>query len=286
MRDGASRIELRQQGSAIMKILFAGLRIPESGTTVAAVLEGKKLSPSAAALDRRSGGALVRAMEATRFAGKKEETLVLPALTGFGSDRVVLLGVGKPAELTTQAMQRLGGILVPALNGVGATAATVLWDDLVGAPLETGIAAANLAHGAVLRSYRFDKYRTRQKPEQKPSLARLTVLSSGQAAARKAYQPLERIGDGVFFTRDLVSEPANVLYPKSFVERARALRSVGVTTEILDERAMRKLGMGALLGVGQGSAKPPRLLVMQYNGAGSRGRNKAPVAFIGKGVTF
>jgi leucyl aminopeptidase len=268
-----------------MEILFAGLRVPESGTLVAGVLDGKKLTPSAAELNRQSGGALARAIEATRFAGKKEETLVVPAPHGLAYDRVVLLGLGKPGELNVLALQRLGGVLVPALNGVGATAATVLWDKIAGMRLDPGIATANLAYGAVLRSYRFDKYRTRQKPEQKPSLQKLTLLSASQASARRAYQSLQRIANGVAFTRDLVSEPANILYPESFVERAKALGQLGISVEVLDEKAMKKLGMGALLGVGQGSAKPPRMLIMQYQGAG-RTRGKAPIAFIGKGVTF
>ena len=268
-----------------MEILFAGLRVPESGTLVAGVLDGKKLTPSAAELNRQSSGALARAIEATRFSGKKEETLVVPAPHGLAYDRVVLLGLGKPGELNVLALQRLGGVLVPALNGVGATSATVLWDKIAGMRLDPGIATANLAYGAVLRSYRFDKYRTRQKPEQKPSLQKLSFLSASQASARRAYQSLERIANGVAFTRDLVSEPANILYPESFVERAKALGQLGISVEVLDEKAMKKLGMGALLGVGQGSAKPPRLLIMQYHGAG-RARGKAPIAFIGKGVTF
>ena len=268
-----------------MRINFADLRVPETGTVVAGVLEGRKLSSSAAALDRQSGGALTRAIAATRFTGKKEETLTVPAPNRLPHERVLLLGLGKPEELTAQSLQRLGGVVVPALNGVGASAASVLWDEIPRLRLDSGVAAANLAHGAVLRGYRFDKYRTRQKPEQKPSLARLTVLDSAPAAARRAYAPLERIGDGVCFTRDLVSEPANVLYPESFVARCRALRSLGIAVEVLDERAMRRLGMGALLGVGQGSARPSRLLVLQYNGLG-RGRTKPPLAFIGKGVTF
>src|SRR5581483_4381765 len=116
---------------------------------------------------------------------------------------------------------------------------------------------------------------TREKPEQKPSLAELTVLTKSAGNARRAYAPLERIANGVRFTRDLVSEPANIIYPESFVARARAAADLEI--EVLDEKEMRKLGMGALLGVAQGSERPPRLLVMQYRGLG-RGRDKAPVA--------
>jgi len=267
-----------------MKIAFADLRLPKSGTLVVGVLEGKKLTPTAAALDRESNGAIAQAMAASRFTGKKEETLAVPAPRGLFYDRILLLGMGKPNSLGPQQMKRLGGAIVPALNALGATAAAIAVDKIPGARLDGGVAAANLAHGAVLRSYRFDKYRTREKPEQKPSLAELTMLTSSVASAKRAYAPLEQIGAGIFLTRDLVSEPANILYPETLAQQAKTLEKLGVKVEILDEKDMKKLGMGALLGVGQGSAKPPRLVVMQYRGA--RARDKAPVAFIGKGVTF
>ncbi|HKF72440.1 MAG TPA: M17 family peptidase N-terminal domain-containing protein, partial [Stellaceae bacterium] len=198
-----------------MKISFADPKLPKSGTVVVGVLEGKKLSPSAAALDKESNGALTGAMAASRFTGKKEETLVMPAPRGLFFDRVVLLGLGKPGGLTPVQVQRLGGAVVPALNAVGATSALVAVDKVPGTRLTPAEAAANFAHGAMLRSYRFDKYRTKEKPEKKPTLAELTVLTAGVAAARRAYAPLESIGAGIFFTRDLVSEPPNVKYPET-----------------------------------------------------------------------
>ena len=268
-----------------MKIAFADLRLPKSGTLVVGVLDGKKLTPTAAALDRESNGAIAQAIAASRFTGKKEETLSVPAPRGLFFERVLLLGLGKPAGLTAQEMRRLGGVIVPALNALGAVSAAVAADKISGARLDPGAAAANLAHGAVLRSYRFDKYRTREKPEQKPSLAELTVLTASTTSAKRAYAPLEKIGEGIFFTRDLVSEPANIIYPETLAAQAKTLTGLGVKVEILDEKDMKKLGMGALLGVGQGSSKPPRLVVMQYRG-NARARDKAPVAFIGKGVTF
>jgi leucyl aminopeptidase len=266
---GASRLHREapaRLGGDVMKISFAELRLPKSGTLVVGVLEGKKLAPSAAALDQQSNGALAGAIAASRFTGKKEETLAIPAPRGLFFERVILLGLGKPAALSPLQMQRLGGVLVPALNAVGAAAATIAVDKISGARIDPGAAAANLAHGAVLRSYRFDKYRTRVKPEQKPTLAELTVLTASAASARRAYAPLEKIGEGIFFTRDLVSEPPNVIYPESLARQAKSLEALGVKVEILDEKQMKKLGMGALIGVGQGSAKPPRLVIMQYHG--------------------
>ena len=268
-----------------MKISFADPKLPKSGTLVVGVLEGKKLSASASALDKESNGALAGAIAASRFTGKKEETLMMPAPRGLFYDRVVLLGLGKPNALTAVQAQRLGGALVPVLNAVGATTAAIAVDKIPGTRLAPADAAANLAHGAVLRSYRFDKYRTKEKPEKKPTLVELTVLTSGAAAARRAYAPLESIGSGVFFTRDLVSEPPNIKYPETLAQDAKSLEDLGVKVEILDEKQMKKMGMGALVGVGQGSARPPRLAIMDYRGH-PRGKDRPPVAFVGKGVTF
>jgi leucyl aminopeptidase len=143
-----------------------------------------------------------------------------------------------------------------------------------------------LAYGAALRSYRFDKYRTKQKPEQKPSLSSITVSAASPGEAKQAYQALGAAAEAVAFTRDLVSEPANELYPESMAERAAALAGPdlpGLTVEVLDENRLSELGMGALLGVAQGSVRPPRVVVMQYRGVAA---DVAPLAFIGKGVTF
>ncbi len=181
-------------------------------------------------------------------------------------------------------MQNLGGVLLAHLNAAGEKEAAVLLDDIE-AGIDVGEAAANLAFGAKLRSYRFDRYRTKEKPEQKPTLQRLAFLSSGTAAAKRSYQKLEKVADGVFFTRDLVSEPANIIYPETLAEQAKTLEKLGVEVEILDEKKMKKLGMGSLLGVGQGSVRPPRLVVMQWNG-NPKAKDAAPVAFVGKGVTF
>jgi leucyl aminopeptidase len=267
-----------------MKINFAEPALPKSGAVIVGVLEDSKLTPAAADLDKRTGGALKRAIAASRFTGKKDELLAVLAPANLDLSRVVLAGLGKAKSIDAMQVQNLGGALLAHLNSAGEKEAAVLLDDIE-AGIETPEAAANLAYGAKLRSYRFDRYRTKEKPEQKPTLERFSFLSSGAAAAKRSYQKLEKIADGVFFTRDLVSEPANIIYPETLAAQAKTLEKLGVTVEILDEKKMTKLGMGALLGVGQGSIRPPRLVVMQWNG-NPKAKNAAPVAFIGKGVTF
>jgi leucyl aminopeptidase len=142
---------------------------------------------------------------------------------------------------------------------------------------------ADLAQGMRLRAYAFDRYKTKRKDDERRAAVTVNIAAADVAAARAAYAPREAIADGVNIARDLVNEPANVLYPEEFASRAGALRKVGVAVEVLDRRAMAKLGMGALLGVGQGSVRESRTVVMRWNG-GKKG--DAPVAFIGKGVCF
>jgi leucyl aminopeptidase len=267
-----------------MKISFAEPTLPKTGALVVGVHEERQLSATAARLDEQLGGVLKRAMTASRFVGKKDETLAVLAPSGLELSRIVLAGLGKPEKLEARTYQDLGGTLAAHLNQAGEKEAAIALDEPPGGKVALADAAAQLAYGARLRSYRFDKYRTKQKPEQKPTLAKLTVLAEGSGAAKKAYQPLEKVGDGIFFTRDLVSEPANIIYPETLAEETRKLEELGVSVEIFDEKKMKKLGMGALLGVGQGSARPPRMVVMEWRGDAKA--DSKPVAFIGKGVTF
>src|SRR5690606_24132156 len=139
------------------------------------------------------------------------------------------------------------------------------------------------AMGARLAAYRFDTYRTKLKPEQKPTLTTVEISMDGPAAAKARAEKDAAIVEGVFFARDLVHEPPNVLYPESFAERLRDLETIGVEVEILEPETMERLGMGALLGVAMGSSRPARMVSMKWNG-GSKGAK--PVALVGKGVTF
>jgi leucyl aminopeptidase len=273
-----------------MKIKFVELDQPRSGAVVVGVWNGGVLTPAARRLDEASGGAIARAVStAHRFKGKKDELLPVVAPANLSLSRIVLAGLGKPESIDALALQQLGGKLLAHLHGAGeetATFAIEIDDDK--APISRAEASAQLAFGAQLRSYRFDKYKTKQKPEQKPSLSDLTVMTTAAATAERAYQPFEQTAQAVFFTRDLVSEPPNVIYPETLATEAEKLTKLGVEVEVLDEPKMRELGMNALLAVGQGSARPSRLVVMEWHGADATGdaESKRPLAFVGKGVTF
>jgi leucyl aminopeptidase len=267
-----------------MKIDFAEFEPPRAGAVVVGVWEEGALTAPARQLDEMTDGAVSRAIAASpKFRGKKSELVPVIGPPKLTASRIVLAGLGKPDAVDTRGLEDLGGTLVAHLNGVGETAAMFAIDVGDAAGLTSATAAAHLALGAALRAYRFDKYRTTEKPGRKPTLAALTIAGSGAAAARRAYKSLAATAEAVAFTRDLVSEPANVIYPETLAEQAAGLASVGLDVEVLDEERMRALGMGALLGVAQGSVRPPRLVVMRWNG-GKDG--VAPLAFIGKGVTF
>jgi leucyl aminopeptidase len=269
-----------------MQISFVDRQLPSSGTVVAGVWEERQLTPSAARLDEAARGAVRRALAAApRFTGKKAELLPILAPAELPVSRIVLCGLGKPDAAEARLYEEVGGALVPHLDGVGETAAWVGIDVAPASPLGEAEAAAHLALGARLRAYRFDRYKTKEKPERRASLERLAVATDSAAAARSAFKSLAVTADAVCFTRDLVSEPANVIYPESLANQAQQLAEFGVAVEVLDEHDMKKLGMNALLGVAQGSARPPRLVVMEWRGAPAA-KSRAPLAFVGKGVTF
>jgi leucyl aminopeptidase len=267
-----------------MKIAFAKPELPESGSLAVAVMDGRKRGSHAAQVEKLTKGAVNRAIGASRFKGGTEDHLALLAPAGVGAHNVLLFGLGQAAKLDALAAQAVGGKLVAAFNAAGEKEATVLVEAIPDSPLDEAALAANIAYGALLRSYRFDKYKTKEKPEQKPSLKRLTIGVSETSAAKKAFDPLEKIADGVAFTRDLVSEPANIIYPETLAAEAKTLAELGVDVKILGQKEMEKLGMGALLGVAQGSIREPKMVIMRWQGAADA--KARPIAFIGKGVTF
>lgn len=269
-----------------MKITFANPGLPKTGVLVVGVLDERKLGGSAKALDKGMSGGLVRAIKASRFKGSKGDSLALLAPGGTKLDRILLVGLGKPTALDASAMQALGGEIYGALSTKGHATVQVLIDAVEKCKMRPDEMAAEVAFGARLRSYRFDKYRTKEKVEAKPSLKNLKIICKGSAQARSAFGPKNKVADGVFFTRDLVSEPANILYPETLAKQAQSLTKLGVKVEVMGEAQMRKLGMGALLGVGEGSVRESKMVVMQWNGKKGKGKKDAPVAFVGKGVTF
>ncbi|MEA2782912.1 MAG: leucyl aminopeptidase [Rhodospirillaceae bacterium] len=254
-------------------------RLPASASVlVVGAYEGRQLAPSAAALDRSLGGALQRAMEGGRFTGARDQYLDLIGRAGIGPRRLLLVGLGKKAELAALAAQEIGGRIENALATLGESAAVIALDVARDLP-------AHVAFGAQLAGQRFMKFRTKPRPEDPKPVRRLTIVASATAATGRSFARLDAVADGVATARGLVNDPANLLGPDEFVRRAQALKRLGVQVEALDESQMRRLGMGALLAVGQGSARRPRLLVLHWKGPKAKA-GRGPLAFVGKGVCF
>ena len=173
-----------------MEISFAEADEPRSGAVVVGVWAEALLTPAARRLDEATDGAVRRALAAAqRFKGEKDELLPIIGPPGLAVNRIVLAGLGKPASASARSLQQLGGNLVAHLNGAGETEATFAIDVDEEAAISPANAAAHLAFGARLKSYRFDKYKTKQKPEQKLSLRNITVTTAAPRAAERAYQP-------------------------------------------------------------------------------------------------
>jgi leucyl aminopeptidase len=250
-----------------MDIQFSPTR-PDADTLVFAVPKGGfDTLPLSAAPTLAAGAA------ASRFGGEAGTSFESFVSEGGKTLRVVLLGIGAGSAAD---VEKAGAALTAKLATSGAEHAAV---EFFGGA--SGELAAALAFGAKLRGWRIDTYRTRQAEKAKPTLKTVTLVAAGADAA---WERQSAVAAGVAFTRELVAEPANILYPESFVERCRHLEELGVKITVLDKAAMTELGMGSLLGVAQGSPREARLLAMEWDGTG--GAVERPVVFVGKGVTF
>ncbi len=253
-----------------MKISFADRR-PEGDYALVLGVSGKDRK----ALDSlgASGETLGRVLDRHRFEGETGQTV--DHLADIG--RVLVIGIG--TERKGDWTERLGGNAVAKLLTSGESKAIIDVSALGLSDDDT----AKVGLGAALRAWRLDTYRTKLKDKDKPTLKEVVVTGGGDGAAARFAERYEPVVEGVALTRELVTEPANIIYPESFVERVtKALEGTGLKIEILDSKQMSALGMGALLGVAQGSAREARMLIITWNGGG----DEAPVAFVGKGVTF
>jgi leucyl aminopeptidase len=259
----------------------------EAEARVLVVFAGDDIEVAAKTSQLLGAGAelIHRAASAAKFKGRVSSVLDLLAPSGLAIDRLLVAGTAqkKPSKGATPAPDylNLGGFVAGKLNG--AARATVLFD-LPRAPAEPAAAAADFAMGIKLRTYKFDLYKTKKKEDEEKEVAPLVRIAVADAAAARAeMERRDAIAEGVTLARTLVNEPPNVLYPAAFAERTKELENLGVEVEILDEPAMERLGMRALLGVGQGSSRESRLVVMRWNGSDDK---RPPLSFIGKGVCF
>jgi len=264
-----------------VKVGFVPFSGALSGILVVFCDDGLEFGPATRKALGAGAGLIKRAAETNQFKGKNGASLDILAPEGLKAKRLIVMGVGKPAELKDNDFLKLGGAVAGKLRA-GTDAVTIIAEFPKGSM--TADQAATVAAGIRLRAYKFDRYKTKKEEGEETALrANLSIAVGDATAARKAFVPNAHIVDGVITARDLVNEPPNILFPIEFARRAGQLRKLGVVIDVLDVNAMKKLGMGALLGVAQGSTQPGRTVIMRWNG-GKRGDQ--PIAFIGKGVCF
>ena len=221
---------------------------------VAVLLKTVEADVPSGALEADPAGVYARAAKVAKFTGKSMSTLDIVAPHGSEADRIVVVGLGKAEAVTGHDWLKAGGKAAASLKG--ADKATVFLD-VSGLEISPK-AAADFALGMLLRAYRFDTYKTKKKKNDNngdddaasdDKDVKVTIVTADAAAAKKAFADAEAIAEGVILARNLVNEPANVLGPEEFADTAKKLEALGVDIEILGEKEMQKLGMGALLGV-------------------------------------
>lgn len=269
---------------------FADIKPVKQGVLVLLAEDGAPLSRTGKTLDKASGGAISRAVKQRKFKGKKKSSLDILVPEKLGLSRLLIVGAGKLKDYGDNDWLELGGQIRGRLSGKDNPGATLVLERAKSPYDVSGEQAAEVALGAMMRGYTFDKYKTKAGKKDQDSdsndtdLIKLTVQCGAVAAAKRAFVACNAVGEGVNLARDLVNEPANVLGPKEFAAHAKALTKLGVKVQLLDEKALKAQGMEALLAVGRGSDKPSYAAIMNWQGAGAKGGK--PVAIVGKGVTF
>ncbi|MBD9506276.1 leucyl aminopeptidase [Ensifer sp. ENS10] len=259
---------------------FAKSHRPSGGVAVLLKTSGGGAAAGADVADPED--VVTKAAKVKKFTGKVFSSLDIVAPHGSPADRIIVFGLGEADALSDHDWLKAGGAVAAKLGSVDKVTVFV---DAPGVDV-TGRAAADFALGMEMNAYSFDGYKTKKADDDAKSSGKptkVTIVTGTVIAAKKAFGTAEAVAEGVFLARDLVNEPANVLGPVEFAAKAKELEKLGVEVEILTEKEMKKLGMGALLGVAQGSTRPPRLVIMQWKGGKAKER---PLAFVGKGVVF
>jgi leucyl aminopeptidase len=244
-----------------------------------------KIDKDLMAIDQKFHGLISKTIQnANKFNGKFGQAVTVSSTDTNGDAKaIIIVGIGNESEIKEFQIENLGGIIYSSAKAAKAINVGIEVSGRVGEFTKNKVAAL-FGSGGVLASYKFDKYQTKLKAEEKFDTTDFNIIVEDEQAAYDAFEQTKAIAMGVWFARDLVSEAPNVLYPESYAENIlEKLEPLGVDVEILGEREMRSLGMGALLGVGQGSACDSKLVVMKYNGGE---KDQKPVCFVGKGVTF
>jgi leucyl aminopeptidase len=258
---------------------------PRTGCIVLGVFEGRKLSAAGQAIDAASRGHIAEVLKSGDLEGKIGGTLLLHKVPRVGADRVLLVGLGRERDLAETQFRAALTTATRVLRTLGAADVTF--------PLSTTVKGRDIgwmAEQVVLAvsdaNYRFDRMKSKP-PAAKRAWRKTTIVAGSKAdvaAAERGVARGDAIGQGIALAKDLGNLPGNVCTPTYLAEQAQELaKRHGMKAEILERKDMERLGMGSFLSVAQGSVQPPKLIVLEYRGGA---RNEAPVALVGKGITF
>jgi leucyl aminopeptidase len=241
------------------------------------IFADKVMSEDARKLDEESSGLIGQALAAHRFEGKLGQSVVMFWPRSSSPGWLVLVGGGEQSQFNDLSIEEAAANAYKSIAVIGAKTLELRVSFL------TPSQSARAGYGGKLAAYRFCKYRTQEPVAKRPSIEVFRIVTSTPNEARAAFATLGVLSEAIYFVRDLVSEPPNVLYPAEFASRVKAMETLGLEVEILGKVEMESLKMGALLGVGQGSARESKLVVIRWNGTTSA---LPPLAFVGKGVCF
>lgn len=261
-----------------MDITFSSAPKNEDVLVVLVFADQVKIKTGSKAFDRDLNHAI---NTDAHFAGKRGQALTIPAPKGSPYKKVILFGAGHADSLTEDNAEELGGVLLKAVRATGMHSVAVhAAPDLK--QLSGAVADASLANGLLLKDYHFEKYKSSAPTHP----LRVNMLSTDPVAAKAAFKPKQEVSAGAYLARDVANEPPNVLYPQAYADKIDAeLSPLGVKVTILDEDQLQEMSAGGIIAVGQGSVRPPRLVVMEYNGTGLNG-GRPELALVGKGITF
>ncbi|MDR0968241.1 MAG: leucyl aminopeptidase [Holosporaceae bacterium] len=261
------------------KVSFSD-KLSKNCSLVAGVHADGSLSRNAKKIDESFEGIISKNLGKLKFDGKFLKTCSFISCSN-DYNHIIIVGLGEPnKEFSKLELEKLGATIYSAAEKLDSNVFIAI--DAEDLRFPCACASSFIGFGALLRSWNFDKYKT--KKNEKPKLKTLSILTQDVKTSEERFDELRKIADGAFLTRLVVSEPANVIYPESLAKIAKdELAPLGVEVEILDEADMKKLGMNSLLAVGQGSENRPRMAVLRWNGGD---KSQKPIAFVGKGVTF
>ena len=266
-----------------MEINFAKNLAKSSDVIVYPICEDLKLSEHLKLLD--SEGSVLKSLKLLpNFKGKKGQTASF-IVSGKSFKKVILLGLGQTDKIDHHTLRSAGGKLASFLNSTETSKASIVISGSCGSKHKEEVISSNIAFGLMHKNYKFTKYFVNKKDDNKVFLDEIEIISDKADSLKKHFKDFEILAQNVNFTRDLVSEPANELNPETYAEICKKLSKTGLKVKVLGVKEMKKLGMNALLGVGQGSVKESKMVIFEWNGS-PKGKKDAPIAFVGKGVTF